>query len=88
MPASPWLGDTPPAKPTVTWAGRELKIAPAGEPVGLFVVRVRTGDRWQTIFRPADGDKTVVVTVAGDEVRVSAVDRANNEGAATAAVRK
>ena len=86
VPASPWLDDTPPAKPTVTRDGNEIRITPAGEPVRLFVVRTRTGDKWGTTFRPADGEKAVMMKLpAADEVRVSAIDRAGNEGPATTA---
>jgi hypothetical protein len=83
VPASPWLDDQPPAKPTVTRDGKGLRIAPTGEPVRLFVVRTRTGDKWETTLRPADGEKAVSVELAAaDEVRVSAIDRAGNEGPA------
>jgi uncharacterized lipoprotein YddW (UPF0748 family) len=83
VPASPWLDDKPPGKPTVAWDGdkKELRITPTGEPVRLFVVRTRSGDKWETALRPADGEKAVTVKVpAADEVRVTAIDRAGNEG--------
>ena len=86
VPASPWLDDTPPAKPTVTRDGNEIRITPAGEPVRLFVVRTRTGDKWGTLLRAADGEKAVMMKLpAADEVRVSAIDRAGNEGPAATA---
>ena len=86
VPASPWLDDQPPAKPAVAWDGerKELRITPAGEPVRLFVVRKRTGEKWETSLQPADGDKAVSVKLeaAPDEVRVTAIDRVGNEGPA------
>jgi uncharacterized lipoprotein YddW (UPF0748 family) len=86
VPASPWLDDRPPAKPTVTRDGQELRITPTGEPVRLFVVRTRTGDKWETTFRPADGEKAATIKLpAADEVRVSAADRVGNEGPAATA---
>jgi uncharacterized lipoprotein YddW (UPF0748 family) len=86
VPASPWLDDHPPAKPTVTWDGekKKLRIAPTGGPVRLFVVRTRTGDKWETTSQAANGDEAVSVTltVAPDEVRVTAINRIGNEGPA------
>jgi uncharacterized lipoprotein YddW (UPF0748 family) len=92
VPASPWLDDQPPAKPTVEWsaARKDLWITPTGEPVRLFVVRRQVAGNWETILQPAHGENSVRVPcpVAPDQVRVTAIDRAGNESAVAALTMK
>lgn len=86
VPASPWLDDKPPGKPTVTWDAErtEVRITPVGEPVRLFVIQKRTGEKWELTILPADGSRALNMRFSAlpDEVRVSAIDRVGNEGPA------
>jgi hypothetical protein len=86
VPASPWLDDKPPGKPTITWDAErtEVRITPVGEPVRLFVIQKRTAEKWEPTILPADGSGALNVrlTARPDEVRVSAIDRVGNEGPA------
>jgi hypothetical protein len=88
VPASPWLGDKPPARPDVTWDGarREIGLKPGGPTTRRFVVHKRTGETWETTIVPSDGTSAVVLKekAVPAEVRVTAVDRLGNEGAAAA----
>lgn len=90
VPASPWLDNQPPAKPTVIWDAerKEVRVKPVGEPVRLFVIHKRTGDQWSTTLQPADGARAINVrfVAAPDEVRVSVIDRVGNEGPAASVV--
>lgn len=83
VPASPWLDDRPPPAPAVEWSAerKELRITPKGEPARLFVVRRLMGGKWDTVIRPADGEKVVGVVCKDipQQVRVTAIDRVGNE---------
>ena len=87
VPASPWLDDQAPPKPTLhlVSGGVEMQISvfSKGEPVRLFVVRSLQNGKWTTSIRPASGDNGLRLDFrpAPDEVRISAIDRAGNEGA-------
>jgi uncharacterized lipoprotein YddW (UPF0748 family) len=77
VPASPWLGDKPPAKPEVARDGEALTVK-LGDGVQRVVVRSKAGDKWDTqLLAPADGAKTVVVKFATPPERtlVTVVDR-------------
>ncbi len=54
VPASPWLGNTPPSAPKLTTskAGQFHVTAGAGEPPGWWVVQMRRGDAWTTMVGP------------------------------------
>ena len=86
VPASPWLGDKPPARPDVTWDGarREIGLKPGGPTTRRFVVHKRTGETWETTIVPSDGTSAVVLKekAVPAEVRVTAVDRVGVEGPA------
>jgi uncharacterized lipoprotein YddW (UPF0748 family) len=85
VPASPWLGDKPPAKPTVKRTGGNTLTVQVGEGVRQVVVRSRVGDKWVTKFAaPADGGKEVSVTLPADAGRtlVTVVDRVGTESEA------
>jgi hypothetical protein len=79
VPASPWLGEGKAAKPQAAFDGKELRIDSMVS-ARWFVIRTRTGEKWETIFRPAD--KPLSLKLAADEIHVSAVDRMGNEGEA------
>jgi uncharacterized lipoprotein YddW (UPF0748 family) len=85
VPASPWLDDRAPPKPTLALnAGEDqwqLKIAAPGKPIRNFVVRSLTNGKWTTSIPPANGDNAARLTFKPppDEVRVSAIDRVGNE---------
>ncbi|MFB3133947.1 MAG: glycoside hydrolase family 10 protein [Rhodothermales bacterium] len=88
VPASPWLGRTPPGPPTLALqhdAGPTLTMTPAqGETVWLWIVRARFGDVWTTDIVP--GRQTTytfeapIASAVPDVVTVSVVDRLGNEG--------
>src|SRR5262249_55598538 len=80
VPASPWLGDKPPAAPRVEWQEQSgkaaLRIKPAGEGVRLVVVRSQAGGKWSTRIQPATQETIAVAfETRPDKVWVSAVDR-------------
>ncbi len=91
VPASPWLDDNPPDRPTVRFQERPdrliLKMSPSDDQtVRWWVVRYRRGGAWQAEIVPGlqrryqlmrDPDAPWPTHVA-----VSAVDRAGNEGPA------
>src|SRR5262249_20837957 len=78
VPASPWLGDKPPAAPRPGWqeqAGQPtLRIKPAGEGIRLYVVRSQAGGKWTVRIQPAAQEAAVTFAARPDEVWVSAVD--------------
>ncbi len=88
VPASPWLGRTPPGQPTVALHTDErptITMTPAqGETAWLWIVRARFGDGWTTDIVPGrQTTHTLEVpdpATAPDVVTVSAVDRLGNEG--------
>jgi len=88
VPASPWLGDTPPAKPralvtvdSVT-GNTQLRMAPAtAHCVWLWAVRARTGGRWTTTILPSEQRIFTLGRAGGpvpDVVVVNEVDRLGN----------
>jgi uncharacterized lipoprotein YddW (UPF0748 family) len=94
VPASPWLGDKPPARPWVRWAtesGRgSLLIRPPDEsvrlkdilnPPRLYVVRSLAGGTWSTKIVPADHRNAVTVPFPAvpEQFVVTAIDRVGNE---------
>ncbi|MBL8518745.1 MAG: family 10 glycosylhydrolase [Betaproteobacteria bacterium] len=98
VPASPWLDVKPPSAPKVaadvTPTGRasvryQLKNT-APEPVRIFAVSSRYGDRWVFSTAPARDDGTASVEVASvtslgtlNRVAVQAIDRAGNASPVT-----
>lgn len=88
VPASPWLGATAPAAPSLAVeraAGRVAVALTPGdeEPVWLWAMRTRRGADWSVDLVP--GWKLTHVLAEGtaappDEVVVAAVDRLGNEG--------
>lgn len=98
VPASPWLDVKPPAAPKVlvdaTPTGRpsvRYTVRNAGaEPVRLFAVSSRYGDRWVFSTAPARDDGSASVEIANastlgtlNRVAVQAIDRAGNASAIT-----
>jgi uncharacterized lipoprotein YddW (UPF0748 family) len=86
VPASPWLGDRKPGKPTVTrdgqYAGYRVVIKPgAGEAARTFVLRSLVDGKWQVQLLPADGrkDAATVVPAKATAVVVTAVSRTGIE---------
>jgi uncharacterized lipoprotein YddW (UPF0748 family) len=92
VPASPWLDDKPPGRPTITWDAerKEVRVKPVGELVRLFVIQKRTGEKWETTLLPADGDRALNLRFVStpNEIRVSAIDRVGNEGPAAVVIAK
>jgi uncharacterized lipoprotein YddW (UPF0748 family) len=87
VPASPWLGDKKPGKPSVSLDGQavgyRVAIKPGdGEPARQFVVRVLKDGRWATeVLSAAAGGETVTIAPAGAAaVVVTAVSRTGIEG--------
>ncbi len=88
IPASPWLGDSVPAKPRA-WVvvdsitgNTQLHVAPAtAHPVWLWAVRARVGGRWTTAILPSE-QRLFTLSRAGapvpDVVVVNEVDRYGN----------
>ncbi|MBW3621844.1 MAG: hypothetical protein KY468_00365, partial [Armatimonadetes bacterium] len=96
VPASPWLGRTPPEKPVDLKAIRSLREndparsslsvswrAGKGTP-WLWVVQYRTGTAWKTVLLPGEQSSYTVEEGAPqtsvDGVAVTAVDRLGNAG--------
>jgi uncharacterized lipoprotein YddW (UPF0748 family) len=87
VPASPWLGDGKPGKPTVSLDGQAVGLRVAikpgdGEPARQFVVHVLTGGKWaKEVLPAAAGGETVTLAPAGAAaVAVTAVSRTGIEG--------
>jgi hypothetical protein len=88
VPASPWLGDSAPAKPRA-WVvvdsvtgNTQLRVAPAtAHRVWLWAVRTRTGGKWATTILPSE-QRVLTVGRAGSPVPevivVNEVDRYGN----------
>jgi len=85
VPAFPWLGGTPPAAPRFV-ADRTGLTVRAGDdrPVAVFAVWIHHDGYWEFSVLPAEPDHPVLAPGApagtADEIVVSAVDRAGNEG--------
>lgn len=92
VPASPWLGATPPGKPTVS-LGRDhetgeysLKLAPAkGEHVWLWVVQTEVAGAWKNEILPGRLHVHRLTPPRVDGVRVTAVSRTGVESPAVVA---
>ncbi len=87
VPASPWLDDDPPERPSVRLRREDgrlmITMLPAGdEPVRWWVVRWRRGAQWHLDIVPG-AQHAYVLEDAADVVAVSAVDRVGNEGSVT-----
>ncbi|MDT0632161.1 glycoside hydrolase family 10 protein [Rubrivirga litoralis] len=82
VPASPWLGATPPAPPAVrVEGGRAVWAQEGSEPVWQWVVRTRTRGAWS--WRVVGGGVQSMALPAGAEaVAVSAVSRVGVESPA------
>jgi uncharacterized lipoprotein YddW (UPF0748 family) len=86
VPATPWLGNTPPAVPRVlatrSGNGIKLKLAP-GKADTLYAVWSRYGNEWRFSVTPAAAHALTVADDArlgeANAVFVSAVDRLGNE---------
>jgi uncharacterized lipoprotein YddW (UPF0748 family) len=79
VPASPWLGATPPPVPALKLQpdGRAVIIPAPGGAAARFVIWRRQGRDWAFSIQPADEP---VVAIAGAEALVvTAVDRLGNE---------
>jgi uncharacterized lipoprotein YddW (UPF0748 family) len=84
VPASPWLGAKPPARPQVEWQDapphRSLRLRTSDAAVRFFVVRGLRGGKWTTRILPG-GKEAVGVGFEEplEKVVVSALDRTGNE---------
>jgi uncharacterized lipoprotein YddW (UPF0748 family) len=85
IPPSPWLGDKPPAKPSVKLVGRgdnatvELRASRAngrGNDVFLWAVQARFGDGWKLAVVPAHVGE--IPTEGASAIAVTAIDRTGN----------
>jgi uncharacterized lipoprotein YddW (UPF0748 family) len=78
VPASPWLGATPPAAASISVTGRTVTIIPAaGEPVRWWFVRWRGGGQWHETQLFGD-QRSLVATADVERVLVNAIDGAGN----------
>ena len=85
-PASPWLGDTPPAQPllqaAMTHDGLKLSWQSSGGPVRLWVLQKKAGGHWTTEILPGtSAGQTITAGRAAplpDEIALSAADRCDN----------
>ncbi len=89
VPASTWLSDRMPERPRVEWSKEKerpaLVIQPGKEPVRLYVVRSRVGEKWTIRILPGgDGRQAVAFEKKPDQVAVTAIDRVGNESEAAA----
>jgi uncharacterized lipoprotein YddW (UPF0748 family) len=83
VPASPWLGSVPPAKPKLTVAedsrtSLRLDWAAAGNPAWLWVLQFRTNQVWTMEILPAARTNWVFAKPAPDLISISAMDRVGN----------
>lgn len=83
IPASPWLGTTPPAMPklTVTVRGKSAAVrwenAP-GQPTNLWVLQILSDGLWRTDILPANQVARSFQNYLPDVVAIRAVDRVGN----------
>jgi hypothetical protein len=61
VPASPWLGATPPAAPQLVRDARQVRVQapPRGEPARWFALWVWRRGAWRFVVRPADAPLAV-----------------------------
>jgi len=84
-PASPWLGNNPPAQPllqaAMTQDGLRLSWQSAGGPVRLWVLQKKAGGHWTTEILPGtSAGQTITAGPAAplpDEIALSAADRSD-----------
>jgi len=96
VPASPWLDDKPPSKPTIKQKGSMRKSActvtwnlPGGKIPWLWVLQTYTNGQWQTQILPGlKNSKTFEPQEEVERVAVSAVDRCGNQGSVAILVRR
>lgn len=94
IPASPWLGNKPPAKPrlSVLASGTaSVKLSwesVAGESPRLWVLQYRRSGEWTTQIFPSDRRSLIIDGVPPEALAISAVDRAGNLGPAATLARK
>jgi len=89
VPASPWLGATPPPVPVLQWQrdGKALylKMLPGDKPVAAYAIWARYGKEWRFSVAPGARNGWPLPDDASDGpvtgVVVSAVDRLGNESA-------
>jgi uncharacterized lipoprotein YddW (UPF0748 family) len=80
VPASPWLGKSPPAPPGLDRAAKGVKITPATAGVRLYVLRALAGDKWHLEIVPAgEGPRDVDLPGKTGKVVVTAIDRVGLE---------
>jgi uncharacterized lipoprotein YddW (UPF0748 family) len=88
IPASPWLGSTPPASANVTIQTKEkakeiaLSLPEGSLPPWQWIVRIRAGMNWQTRILPGTVS-TLTIPINASWVQISAVSRTGIEGQAT-----
>ena len=92
VPASPWLDSIVPAAPLLRLAtdtstgAAAVQFQPGGkEPVRQWVLQTRSQGVWQTVLLPGTDRTYILKDPAAEFVCVTAVDRAGNLGAPTAA---
>lgn len=81
VPASPWLDQTAPAKPNVTFdrASRTLKwVASVDDDLWSWAVQFKVGDDWTTRILPA-ATTTLELPIGATAASVKAIDRVGNE---------
>lgn len=94
VPASPWLGGTPPREPALTLSKINERGdvesrwgAQGGAPAFLWAVYAKRGERWEASVLPGHVDRLVIPALPTQPpvsaVAVSAVDRLGNESART-----
>ena len=83
VPASPWLDNTPPARPRLTINGKDGSIAwtgGGGEKAAWWTLQVKSGGKWQTRVLPAARTSdSVKLTGKLEAVALTAVDRCGNQ---------
>ena len=83
IPASPWLGTTPPAMPklSVIVQGKSAAVRwenPVGQPAALWVLQILSDGFWRTDILPANQVARSFQNYLPDAVAVRAVDRVGN----------
>ncbi|MGH7950664.1 MAG: glycoside hydrolase family 10 protein [Limisphaerales bacterium] len=89
VPASPWLGATPPEKPklsiTESRAGLRFQWESSdGKTVRLWVFQLRTGKAWTTEILPANQTSRTFYNSKPETISIRAVDRIGNLSAPAA----
>jgi hypothetical protein len=85
VPASPWLSDAVPERPTATVTGNTESLTLNWTPVGTnavrwWLVQSRAFGHWQTEILPA-GTRSKSLNLAPEAISVSAIDRFGNASA-------